>query len=199
MSGADRAHWPPAAATLRTDAAVACATGSGAVRGAPDAASGAAGRVSQAATRPMRIDDLDAEVACYSFAWTRGNFIDSLAAGHVARVAVGPDDAVLGYFVAMAGVDEMHLLNLSVAPAQQRRGLARQMLDELAGLARRRGDTQLWLEVRQSNERARRLYRGQGFEEVGLRRGYYPAGHGRREDAVVMRRGLGDGSARALD
>ena len=217
MSGADRAHWPPAAATPRPDAAVASASASAAARGAPSVASswaaaaegapatasGDAACASPAATRPMRVDDLDAvmaiEVACYSFAWTRGNFIDSLAAGHVARVAVGPDDAVLGYFVAMAGVDEMHLLNLSVAPAQQRRGLARQMLDELAGLARRRGDTQLWLEVRQSNERARRLYRGQGFEEVGLRRGYYPAGHGRREDAVVMRRGLDDRGPHALD
>jgi ribosomal-protein-alanine N-acetyltransferase len=44
----------------------------------------------------------------------------------------------------------------------------------------------LWLEVRASNERARRLYARRGFAEVGLRRGYYPAAQGRREDAVVM-------------
>jgi ribosomal-protein-alanine N-acetyltransferase len=93
---------------------------------------------------------------------------------------------IVGYFVAMPGVDEMHLLNLTVAPPWQRQGLARRLLDSLEERCRDAALSMLWLEVRASNERARLLYRRRGFSEVGLRRGYYPAPQGMREDAVVM-------------
>lgn len=151
--------------------------------------------------RDMRLADLDAvmgiEAASYSFPWTRGNFIDSLAAGYLARVWVGAGGAIEGYFVALPGVGEMHLLNVTVAPACQGRGLAGALLDDLAAAARARGDADLWLEVRASNERARALYLRRGFIEVGTRRGYYPAAHGQREDAVVMRARLGPGGSDA--
>lgn len=144
--------------------------------------------------RAMQVGDLDAvmaiEVACYGFPWSRGNFIDSLAAGYRAQVWTDGDGQIVGYCVALPGVGEMHLLNITVAPSSQGRGLARAMLDELADAARARGDTDLWLEVRASNDRARTLYLRRGFREVGLRRGYYPAAHGQREDAVVMRASL---------
>lgn len=145
-----------------------------------------------AARRLVRLqaEDLPAllsiEAQAYEFPWTRGNFIDSLAAGHAAwwlRQGEGP---MLGYFLAMSGVQEMHLLNLTVAPALQGRGHAVWMLDRLCEIARGEGALQLWLEVRPSNERACRLYERYGFAEVGLRRGYYPAIRGRREDALVM-------------
>jgi ribosomal-protein-alanine N-acetyltransferase len=93
---------------------------------------------------------------------------------------------VLGYFVAMMGVDEVRLLNITVAPAHQRQGWGRVMLDALAVWARGRGAQWLWLEVRVSNARAQRIYERHGYRRVGERRSYYPAGHGRREDAVVM-------------
>ncbi len=138
---------------------------------------------------PMTTADLAAvskiESAAYDFPWTRGNFIDSLAAGYLARVLRGPAGETLGYFVAMRGVNEMHLLNITVAPAWQGQGLGRLMLQALAGHARSAGMASVWLEVRESNRRARALYQQIGYEEVGLRRGYYPAA-GRREDAVVM-------------
>lgn len=140
--------------------------------------------------RPVQVGDLDAvmaiEVEAYAFPWTRGNFIDSLAAGYLAHWLDDGHGRMQGYFIAMPGVDEMHLLNITVAPALQGRGLARQMLDALVGLCRTRGEPMLWLEVRTSNDRARALYRRYGFTEIGLRRGYYPAPKGRREDAVVM-------------
>ncbi len=143
-----------------------------------------------AALRAMTVADLDAvmavEAGAYSFPWTRGNFIDSLAAGYLALVLASPQDGIVGYLVAMAGVDEMHLLNLTVAPGWQRRGLARELLDALEAHCRAAGLSMLWLEVRQSNERARALYARRGFAEVGLRRGYYPAPMSKREDAVVM-------------
>lgn len=139
---------------------------------------------------PMAMADLDAVVALeqvvYPFAWTRGNFVDSLAAGHVAHVLRAADGALQGYSVALSGVDEMHLLNLTVAPALQGHGLARGLLDALVEQCRREHRRWLWLEVRESNRHAQAVYRHYGFEEVGLRRGYYPA-VGQREDARVMR------------
>jgi [ribosomal protein S18]-alanine N-acetyltransferase len=140
--------------------------------------------------RPMTTVHLDAvmaiEVAAYAFPWSRGNFIDSLAAGHPAWLLTHSDGTLLGYFIAMFGVDELHLLNITVAPAAQRRGHARRLIDALVGLARARRASQLWLEVRDTNERARGMYERLGFVQVGVRKGYYPAGFGRREDAVVM-------------
>lgn len=129
------------------------------------------------------------ERAAYEFPWTRGNFIDSLRAGYEMQLLYTPRDAQAapaGYFVAMTGVDEMHLLNLTVRPVLEGRGHGRFMLDALCGIARRRGAGLLWLEVRVSNARARALYERYGFRSVGLRRRYYPAQQGQREDAVVM-------------
>ena len=140
--------------------------------------------------RPMQIGDLDAVLAversAYAFPWTRGNFVDSLAAGYLAELLVHDAAGLVGYCVAMAGVDEMHLLNLTVAPAMQRRGHSRTLLDALERQCLQRQLPRLWLEVRASNAHARQLYAQRGFAEVGLRRGYYPAGKGQREDAVVM-------------
>jgi ribosomal-protein-alanine N-acetyltransferase len=93
----------------------------------------------------------------------------------------------------------MHLLNLTVAPAVQGRGLGRRLLDALVARCRRERRGALWLEVRESNQRARRIYQRYGFEAVGLRRGYYPAA-GRREDALVMRLAIApEGDSDALD
>jgi ribosomal-protein-alanine N-acetyltransferase len=81
----------------------------------------------------------------------------------------------------------MHLLNLSVAPDWQGRGLAGLLLDRVLERCAEQSARQLWLEVRVGNERARRLYRRRGFDEVGLRPRYYPAAAGAREDALVMK------------
>jgi ribosomal-protein-alanine N-acetyltransferase len=140
---------------------------------------------------PMAVQLLDAvmriEVRAYSFPWSRGNFVDSIAAGHLAHCLVAPDGELLAYQVAMAGFEEWHLLNVTVSPDHQGRGLARRLLDELVAHARATGAQWLWLEVRPSNGRARRLYARFGFEEVGVRPGYYPDAGGRREDALVLR------------
>jgi len=144
--------------------------------------------------RPMTVADLDAvlavEAACYAFPWSHGNFIDSLAAGYRAELRLDPTGGLIGYSVAMPGFEETHLLNLSVAPRHQRQGHAKAMLARLCDVARQRGDAKLWLEVRVSNEPALALYRQLGFEAVGIRKRYYPAALGRREDAMVMSRGL---------
>ena len=132
------------------------------------------------------------EQVAYEHPWTRVNFSDSLNSGYQAQVltaGAGPACELLGYFVAMKGVDEVHLLNITVAPTHQRQGWARVMLDALVLWARGQGAQWLWLEVRVSNARAKVVYENYGFRHVGMRKNYYPAsanGSPKREDAVVM-------------
>jgi len=152
---------------------------------------------------PMVHRHLDAvtliENAAYPFPWSRGNFVDSIVAGYPSRVLLDASGTMLGYFIAMAGVDEMHLLNITVAPPVQGRGHARYMLAALVAMCAEHAARELWLEVRLSNSRARAVYERLGFVEVGIRKGYYPAGFARREDAAVMTLKLTKVEADALE
>ena len=132
---------------------------------------------------------LQVEQQAYVHPWQRINFIDSLQAGYQAQLLLA-QDTLLGYFVAMKGVDEVHLLNITVAPEYQRQGWARVMLDALAIWAKGQGADGLWLEVRSAHQRAIEVYQAHGFARVGLRKAYYPAVDGQREDALVMSRRL---------
>jgi len=159
---------------------------------------------------PLRVDDLEElmaiESGSYPFPWSRGNFVDSLASGYRAQglwqvpaergLASGSGRTLVAYAWAMEAVEELHLLNLTVHPEHRRAGHARRMLDDLVRWALPRSLGWMWLEVRASNAAARRLYEAYGFEEAGLRRGYYPNVRSSREDAVLMRlnmRRRGDG------
>jgi ribosomal-protein-alanine N-acetyltransferase len=150
---------------------------------------------------------LTIEQRAYPWPWSLGNFQDSLRAGyHMPVLLQGPaqaegvaagDSTVLGYAVAMLGVQEVHLLNITVDPDHQGRGWGRFIMARLVQWSLAQGAQQLWLEVRQSNARAQALYQRLGFEAVGLRRRYYPATRSQREDAVVMRLLLADRDGRA--
>jgi len=156
-----------------------------------------------AVLRPMTVVSLDGVVelenVVYPFPWTRGNFVDSLVAGYTAWTLNHVDGDLVGYCVAMSGVGEMHLLNITVAPAARRCGHARRIVGELVRLCRSRREGRLWLEVRESNDEAREVYRRLGFAAVGRRKGYYPAPAGRREDAIVMSVDVVAEGAGALD
>jgi len=139
--------------------------------------------------QPLGERDLDAVVAIereiYEFPWTLGNFRDSLAAGYSCWGYHHSGDGLVGYAVMMLGAAEAHLLNLSIAAPDQRRGYGATLLEHLLRVARGYGAHALFLEVRPSNVSARRLYARRGFAEVGVRRGYYPARNG-REDALLL-------------
>jgi ribosomal-protein-alanine N-acetyltransferase len=138
--------------------------------------------------RRMVAADLDAVMAIenviYPHPWTRGNFRDSLAEGYHCWILEIAGE-VVGYGVIAIAAGEVHLLNLSIAAAWQRRGYGRGMLGFLTSIAREFDAARMFLEVRPSNAAGRVLYESTGFREIGRRRGYYPDG-GRPEDAVVM-------------
>jgi ribosomal-protein-alanine N-acetyltransferase len=143
---------------------------------------------------------LAVENVAYPYPWTEGIFRDCLRVGYHCLVAEPAPGTVpwlaraapvplVGHAVMSAAVGECHLLNLCVHPDWQGRGLGRRMLLRLFSIGRANNADTAFLEVRASNRRAIALYEAEGFCEVGLRRGYYPAGD-RREDAVVMARPL---------
>ena len=143
-------------------------------------------------TRAMRANDV-AEVvaierASYQFPWSEGIFRDCLRVGYVCRV-VTVSRQVMAYGVMSFGAGEAHILNLCVGEPYRCRGLGRRLLGSLIERANAAGMADAFLEVRPSNTAAIRLYLSQGFEQVGMRRGYYQAANG-REDAAVLRRAL---------
>ncbi|MEO8628857.1 MAG: ribosomal protein S18-alanine N-acetyltransferase [Betaproteobacteria bacterium] len=138
--------------------------------------------------RPMESDDLQQvlsiEQDIYTYPWTIGNFQDSLYAGYSCWIMECTGQMV-GYGVLMIGVDEAHLLNLSVAQQWQSRGLGRALLQHFTNTARGYEALRMFLEVRPSNHNARNLYKDVGFTDLSIRRDYYPAQAG-REDAILM-------------
>jgi ribosomal-protein-alanine N-acetyltransferase len=140
---------------------------------------------------PMRRDDLGEvealEYGVYSHPWTKGNFQDSLDSGYQCWLARDTEGKLAGYFLLMLMPDEAHLLNITVAPAWQGRGLGRVLLERAFLIARNFSKPAVLLEVRPSNPHALAIYRHVGFRQIGLRKNYYPAADGQREDAIVMR------------
>lgn len=131
------------------------------------------------------------EAQAHPAPWTAGNFRDALAAGY-STVVGEADGMIVAYGVLMIGAGEAQVLNLTVAPAVRRRGLARALLRRFLDDALRLGAEQCFLEVRLSNAAAIALYRADGFVPVARRAGYYPAADGSsvREDALVLRRAV---------
>ncbi len=138
--------------------------------------------------RRMVESDLDMimriEPTIYSHPWTRGNFIDSLQAGHKAWVMTN-NEVIVGYAVIMIVLDESHLLNISIALPFQKQGLGHHLLNYIIKQAKLLKTINMFLEVRASNVSAISLYKKKGFVQSSLRRGYYPSESG-REDAVLM-------------
>jgi len=140
--------------------------------------------------RPMHELDVPVVVAieraAYQFPWSDGIFRDCLRVGYICRlVEVGSD--IAGYGIMSIGAGEAHILNVCMRADYRGRGLARKVLLYLIDCARTTGMYEAFLEVRPSNTGAARLYHSLGFEQVGVRRGYYQATNG-REDAAVLRR-----------
>jgi ribosomal-protein-alanine N-acetyltransferase len=142
--------------------------------------------------RPMTENDVSeviaVERASYQFPWSEGIFRDCLRVGYVCRV-VTVNDGIIGYGVMSVGAGEAHILNLCIGESHRCRGVGRRLLSYLVERGAAAGMSEAFLEVRPSNTSAIRLYLSAGFEQVGMRRGYYQAVGG-REDAAVLKLAL---------
>jgi len=147
--------------------------------------------------RPLNWGDLDRimeiELAAYPVPWTRGIFNDCIRVGYDCwGLQLGP--RLVGYSVQTGAAGEAHLLNLCVEPGWQRRGFGGLLLENAVRIARSRGCSSMYLEVRPSNRAGIALYQSRGFVLIGRRPGYYstrahqgPEQEAGREDALVMR------------
>ncbi len=139
--------------------------------------------------RKMQAQDiatvLEIEQSANDFPWQKKSFEDSLKTGHEAWVFYDPSDEIVGFAIVQRVLDEAHLLNICVKPAMQGRGLGKVILQHVIDYANSLSSVIILLEVRRSNERAQRLYLQTGFNEMSVRKAYYPATEG-REDAILM-------------
>jgi ribosomal-protein-alanine N-acetyltransferase len=137
--------------------------------------------------RRMTLSDLPGVIAVerksYQFPWGEDIFRDCFRARYECWVCEEQDN-VLGYCIASIAVGEAHVLNICVDPAEQGQGIGRKLLENLIETARGRAET-VFLEVRPSNTVAIALYENLGFNEIGIRKDYYPAENG-REDALML-------------
>ena len=127
---------------------------------------------------------LDVERNAYAHPWTEGNFKDCLS-GSYENWLLESEGNIIGHGIISVAVGEAHLLNICVAKSYQRQGLGRIILNYLLDLSRKLEASVMFLEVRESNLSALALYRNEGYEQIGLRKNYYPAITG-REHAIVM-------------
>ena len=133
---------------------------------------------------------LEIEQRAYPWPWSEGMFVDSLRNGHLCY-HLSEQDRILGYIVVLVTAGECHILNICVDPNHQGKGCGRRLLEHALAAASDLGAEDAFLEVPVSNDPAIKLYERHGFQQVGGRRHYYPAGD-QREDALVYRRQLLD-------
>jgi len=140
---------------------------------------------------------LPIEAASFKHPWSREMFLRELehdwscilVCTETGGVEPAPADPVLGFLIYWLVHDEIHILNVAVAPAQRRRGIARRLLQEAERRAQAAEIALITLEVRKGDAGARALYRQLDYKEVGIRKNYYSE---EGEDAVVMVRELRD-------
>ena len=124
------------------------------------------------------------EEKAYPYPWTLGIFRDCLRIGYSAWVMT-LDKKIIGYAIVMLSPGEAHILNICIEPDFQKKGLGRYLLRHILKKSNQTDVDMVLLEVRRSNTAAQQLYQSEGFHELGVRKAYYPASHG-REDAIIL-------------
>lgn len=139
--------------------------------------------------RKMINDDLPSvmvgELAAYPYPWTQGNFEDCLRNHMYSCWVFEIERQFAGHVVISTGAGEAHILNICVYPEEQGKGWGRKLLAEAEWIAKQHQADTCILEVRPSNQAGLYLYQTEGYNEIGVRKDYYPANKG-REDAIVM-------------
>ncbi len=130
-------------------------------------------------------DVVNIEQSANQFPWSQKNFEGCLKSKHRAWVFVDDAKEIQAYAIVQKVVDEAHLLNICVKPSAQKQGLGREVLNHIIDYANSISSVLIVLEVRSSNTRAQQLYISAGFNEMSVRKNYYPGKDG-REDAILM-------------
>ena len=125
------------------------------------------------------------EQAAHSHPWAQ-SLISNLSSRGAMHYGLFDGESLLGYFYAQNIVGEVTLLNLAIDPKEQGKGMGRQLMTHFLEICRQAGAESIWLEVRESNQRAFHLYESLEFNEVDRRRNYYPVTGGGKEDAIIM-------------
>ncbi len=139
------------------------------------------------------IDDIDRIMAvmqaafdpAFGEAWNRRQVEDALVLGNCHYRIVTVQDEPAGFTLSRYGFEEEELLLIAVAPQFRQRGIGEKLLADCKAEARSRGAKQLLLEMRNDNPAAR-LYRRNGFLEIGSRKNYYRTPSGARLDAITF-------------
>lgn len=115
--------------------------------------------------------------------WSKAQWEADLELAHSFYFIEEQNDEIVGFLACHLVVDEIEIMQVAVHPAQQKQGIAQQLLKQLASFAHEKVAISIFLEVRESNQAAKQAYRKSGFEEIGIRKKYY---HAPVEDAVLM-------------
>ena len=138
---------------------------------------------------PIEAQDFDAlyaiEQAAHALPWSLGTLKNNQGDRYL-NLKIAEGHQIYGFAICQTVLDEATLFNIAIDPQKQGLGLGRQLLNELITRLRQKGILTLWLEVRESNKKAQVLYDSLGFNQVDIRKNYYPTPDGKRENAVVM-------------
>ena len=138
---------------------------------------------------PTEGQDFDAlyaiEQAAHAVPWSLGTLKHNQGERYL-NLKIVEDHHIYGFAICQTVLDEATLFNIAIDPQKQGLGLGRQLLNELITQLRQKGILTLWLEVRESNKKAQSLYDSLGFNQVDIRKNYYPTPDGKRENAAVM-------------
>ncbi|NLB42202.1 MAG: ribosomal protein S18-alanine N-acetyltransferase [Clostridiales bacterium] len=137
---------------------------------------------------PMTVHDIKGvagiEEMCFHVPWSRESLRIEVEQNRCARYfVVKEDEHILGYGGMWLVLDEAHITNIAVHPDYRRQGIGGQIINTLMKTAIKAGIERMTLEVRVSNHPAIALYKSFGFEEGGIRKGYYA---NNKEDALIM-------------
>lgn len=139
----------------------------------------------------MTSDDIEEiitiENSVYTHPWTQGIFHDCLKVAYDCYVLKNTQDKIVAYLIISIAANEMHILNICIHPDYQGRHLGSQLVEKCHQLALQKKTKQCFLEVRPSNKIAIKLYTNHGYQQVGIRKNYYPTLEG-REDGIVMKK-----------
>lgn len=138
--------------------------------------------------RGMKAADLSAVLAIerqvYQYPWSEGIFKDCFTAGYSCWVCEDLEK-VVSYSILSVAAGEAHIMNIGVDPMEQKQGIGRKMIEHMIKVSRYGKAKSIFLEVRPTNLAAIALYEKMGFNQIGIRKGYYPGEEG-REDALML-------------